>query len=115
MAFQFQSNGKPRPVNVEFQSGKKFSIDTKKVSAGLDSRVERYVQGTSLPTTGTNKSIRNDSEKIKMSDEKSFSTQRDAVYISIAEKYRDGTATEEETEQLREIVLRTAEKNGFKL
>ena len=43
----------------------------------------------------SNNSIRNDSEKIKMSDEK---------YFSIAEKYRDGTETEEETEQLRKMV-----------
>ena len=73
VAIQFQKNGKPRAVNVEYQSGEKFVIDTKKVPAGLDSRVERYVQGTSLPTTGTNKSIRNDSGKVNMSDGESAS------------------------------------------
>ena len=34
----------------------------------------------------------------------------DAEYLSIAEKYRDGTATEAETEQLRKMVDEAAEK-----
>lgn len=34
-------------------------------------------------------------------------------YLSVAEKYRDGTATEEETEQLRKMVDEAAEKAGY--
>lgn len=38
------------------------------------------------------------------------STAKDAAYFSIAEKYRDGTATEAETEQLRKMVVEAAKK-----
>ncbi len=37
----------------------------------------------------------------------------DADYLSVAEKYRDGTATEEETEQLRQAVEAAAKKAGY--
>ena len=49
VVIQFQADGSPRAVNVGLQSGKPFKIK-KEASKGLDSRVERYVQGTSLPT-----------------------------------------------------------------
>lgn len=37
----------------------------------------------------------------------------DADYLSVAEKYRDGTATEAETEQLRQAVEAAAKKAGY--
>lgn len=74
VSVQFQSNGKPKAVNVELQSGGKFVFDAKKVPAGLDSRVKRYVQGTSLPTTGTNKGIPQTAPKVKHSDGNSSDT-----------------------------------------
>ena len=37
----------------------------------------------------------------------------DSEYISVAEKYRDGTATEEEAEQLRDMVEQAAEKARY--
>ena len=52
----------------------KFVFNAKKVPAGLDSRVERYVQGTSLPTTGTNKCIPQTASKVKPSGENSSDT-----------------------------------------
>lgn len=52
----------------------KFVFNAKKVPAGLDSRVERYVQGTSLPTTGTKKCIPQTASKVKHSDENSSDT-----------------------------------------
>lgn len=50
VVIQFETNGKPRAVNVGLQSGENFKLDIKKAPKGLDSRVSRYGQGTSLPT-----------------------------------------------------------------
>ena len=52
VVIQSQANGRPRAVNVGLQSGGVFKIDIKKAPKGLDSRVSRYGQGTSLPTMG---------------------------------------------------------------
>ena len=43
----------------------------------------------------------------------SIQTQEDAMYLSLAEKYRDGTATVEETEQLQKIVDEAAQEAGY--
>lgn len=37
----------------------------------------------------------------------------DEAYLAVAEKYRDGTATEAETEQLRQAVEQAAKKAGY--
>lgn len=50
VAIQFQSNGRPRAVNVGLQIGDAFKIDMKKAPKGPDSRISRYGQGTALPT-----------------------------------------------------------------
>lgn len=50
VAIQFQANGRPRAVNVGLQSGNAFKLDMTKAPKGPYSRVNRYGQGTSLPT-----------------------------------------------------------------
>ena len=90
VSVQFQSNGKPKAVNVELQSGGKFVFDAKKVPAGLDSRVKRYVQGTSLPTTGTNKGIPQTVPKVKLSDENSSDTSDKNPTKRESKKIEDG-------------------------
>ncbi len=52
VAIQFHKNGRPRAVNVGLQSGGTFKMDMTKAPKGLDSRVNRYGQGTALPTEG---------------------------------------------------------------
>ena len=51
LVIQFQNNGRPRAVNVELQNGDVFRLNKEKAPEGLDSRVDRYGQGTALPTT----------------------------------------------------------------
>lgn len=61
----------------------------------------------------SNDSIPNPSKKSNTSGEKispQFSIASDEDYLSVAEKYRDGTATEEETEQLRKMMDEAAKK-----
>lgn len=50
VAIQFQTNGRPRVVNVGLRSGGAYKFDIKKAPKGPDSRVGRYSQGTALPT-----------------------------------------------------------------
>lgn len=47
---QFDKNGRAHAVNVGLQSGGVFKIDMKKAPKGTGSRVNRYGQGTALPT-----------------------------------------------------------------
>ena len=54
-------------VLSQIEKGNLINISTKKVPAGLDSRVERYVQGTTLPTTGTNKNIQRKEQSVNSS------------------------------------------------
>ena len=50
VAIQFTSDGRPRAANVGLQSGGVFKIDKTKAPKGPGSRVNRYGQGTALPT-----------------------------------------------------------------
>lgn len=61
---QFATNGRPHAVNVGLQSGAAFEIDMKKAPKGLDSRVSRYGQGTTLPTMGANNSVATNSTEV---------------------------------------------------
>lgn len=66
VAIQFVANGRPRAVNVGYQTGGVFKIDMKKAPKGLGSRISRYGQGTALPTmSASNKEIAHVEEKVK--------------------------------------------------
>jgi len=80
------SDGSTFTIKIEADTGTVAAPDTSDVNS---------------PTAfASNKMIPQDGEDIKQS----FSIDDGAEYLSIAEKYRDGTATEEETEQLRQMV-----------
>ncbi len=64
VAIQFQAEGRPRAVNVDY-NGNRFRINNE-ASRGTGSRVDHYSQGTSLPTRDASKiSIPNSAEKVK--------------------------------------------------
>ncbi len=62
--------------------------------------------------TVSNDSISDTSIKGNRSEEK-FSVEDDSQYLSLAEKYRDGDITTEETEQLKEAIEQAARKRGY--
>lgn len=49
VAIQFQKNGKPRAVNVEYQSSEKFVIDTKKYLLDLIAVLNDTFKGRRYP------------------------------------------------------------------
>ncbi len=81
---------------------------------------KRYnISGSEEFRTRMNKRLAEDEEARKVMRSKkdkhssSVQTQEDATYISLAEKYRDGTATVEETEQLQKMVDEAAKAAGY--
>lgn len=72
-----------------------FTIKKELPTAATDNNAESAMQGNS-----SKGSIAKDAKDVKQR----FSVEDDAVYTALAEKYRDGTATEAEAEQLRQMV-----------
>lgn len=95
----FALNGKTRKIgNVNVNS--------------LSLRKEVQLQNTNL-SINNNKSNAAESQAQNSAAMPASSLDTDAAYLSVAEKYRDGTATEAETEQLRQAVEAAAKKTGY--
>ena len=87
---------------IVLPDGTVFSFSSEKTDATPGPSRGVTVTGSLAETTSAAPiiSLADDSADVKQR----FSIDDDAEYLSIAEKYRDGTATEEETEQLRQMV-----------
>ena len=106
VVIQFKVNGKPRAVNVGLQSGGVFKIDMKKAPKGLDSRINRYGQGTALPTMDAYEGkVSQDEESVKTLYSKKDS-ESDSVQDSINQSMT--------MQQARDMVQRAFVLGGIK-